>query len=316
MLEKCQTLSTDGIVCHLTPEKGYEIDQNTLDKQMKEYGLIAARQTFVDPDLLERGFAVSKAFFDLPYSKKLKCSVEHRDRSNYDYVGYHHFKSETAIEADQPDLKEFIQLSSFPGLRKSGGRIFDPFPYPPEVPEMGPVLEDLYKGYLKCADAVLYRILDLFQIDRADADKLVENCMSTLRIIHYPPVEHEEARDAQRAAPHTGINLIGIQPPQTHRGLQYIMPTDKSWRWLDHGSRSDVAINIGELLQYITGDTLPASKHQVVNDLEASGKDSRYCIVFFKNPNPDVDMPSIKFPTRNIGEWFQERMGEIGSWKQ
>ncbi|WP_208354239.1 isopenicillin N synthase family oxygenase [Pseudaestuariivita rosea] len=316
MLDVSQTLHTNEAASHLSKKDGFSITRSELDHLMENYGLFAATQNYVSAEELYRGFDVSRQFFALPYEEKKKCSAELRKDVEYDYVGYHHFKSETAVDADQPDLKEFIQISSFPGLRSGGGRIFDPFPYPADIPDMGPVLEALYRGYLGCADAVLYRVLDLFGIPDDQARDLVENCMSTLRIIHYPPVDSDDARNAQRAAPHTGINLIGVQPKQTHRGLQYIMPTDQSWKWLEHSSDTDVAINVGELLQYITGDALMASKHQVVNDLDISGKESRYCIVFFKNPNPDVDMPSLKYPTRNIGEWFQERMKEIGSWKQ
>ena len=107
-----------------------------------------------------------------------------------------------------------------------------------------------------------------------------------LRILHYPPLRGDEPADAVRAAAHEDINMITVLPASNEPGLQV---RDLAGNWhdvpCDPGS---VAINAGDMLNYVTNGYYPSTTHRVVNPVGEAATRSRISTPLFLHPADDV----------------------------
>ena len=95
-----------------------------------------------------------------------------------------------------------------------------------------------------------------------------------LRIIHYPPFSGKEDNRSLRAAAHEDINLITLLVAGTRPGLE---AKDNNGTW--HKITTDpgtIIVNIGDMLEEVSGGYYPSTTHRVVNPEKDSNNDSRY----------------------------------------
>lgn len=107
-----------------------------------------------------------------------------------------------------------------------------------------------------------------------------------LRILHYPPLHGDEPADAVRAAAHEDINMITVLPASNEPGLQ-VRDLVGNWHDVpcDPGS---VAINAGDMLNYVTNGYYPSTTHRVVNPVGEAATRSRISTPLFLHPADDV----------------------------
>ena len=126
-----------------------------------------------------------------------------------------------------------------------------------------------------------------------------------LRILHYPPLTGDEEPAAIRAAAHEDINLITILPAANEPGLQ-VLATDGSWLEVpcDFGN---LIVNIGDMLQEVSGGYFPSTTHRVVNPEGSDKTVGRISLPLFCHPRPEV----VLSERYTADGYLQERLREL-----
>lgn len=287
-------------------------------RSLDELGFLVLDEPPVDFELLRACYALGRAFFDLPIEAKREIASERIDQKAYGNVGYYAYMLEQAVGARVPDLKEFFHI----GQMIDAGHEMSPY-YPQNLWPSSPqgfraAFSTLYRQMEACGEQVLALLADLYDLDRGYLDELLWCGNSILRMLHYPAVEGAQAaQGGMRAAPHTGINLIGLQPPASHPGLQFCTPAGQ-WVCLGPELSGAIAVNIGEMLGFLLSSRIRATLHQVVNPPDQEAGARRFSIVFFVHPNSVralVPHDAAGQPRREhaiqAGHWLLERLGDI-----
>ncbi|MBY6094849.1 2OG-Fe(II) oxygenase family protein [Ferrimonas balearica] len=129
---------------------------------------------------------------------------------------------------------------------------------------------------------------------------------SLLRVLHYPPLNGDEAAGAIRAAAHEDINLLTILPAANARGLQV---KGRDGQWLDVPCDfGTLIVNIGDMLQEASGGYFPSTTHRVVNPEGEAASQSRISLPLFLHPRPEVVLSG----RHTAHSYLMERLRELG----
>ena len=137
------------------------------------------------------------------------------------------------------------------------------------------------------------------------SEMIVGTRRTLLRILHYPPLKGNEPVGSVRAAAHEDINMITVLPAANEPGLQ-VRDLDGKWHDVpcDPGS---VAINAGDMLNYVTGGYYPSTTHQVINPVGDAATRSRVSTPLFLHPADDVLIAENK----TAFDFLRDRIKEI-----
>ncbi len=129
---------------------------------------------------------------------------------------------------------------------------------------------------------------------------------TVLRILHYPPLSGNEKPGAVRAAAHEDINLITLLPAANNPGLQLKL---KNGQWIDVPCNfGNLIINIGDMLQEVSGGYFPSTSHRVINPQQKRQNQSRISLPLFVHPRDEVVL-SERYTS---GQYLDERLKELG----
>ena len=270
-----------------------------------DYTSPTAKQDFVR-SLRETGFGVLKnhplqqsqvqgiyddwrAFFG--ETRKADFTVPHNGTGGF----YPQTMSETAKGNTIKDIKEFFHF------------------YPGDVcPEdLRPGAQSYHENAMSLASELLQWIEDespaeVSALYSEPLSDMIENSPKhLLRILHYPPLTGDEEPTAIRAAAHEDINLITILPAANEPGLQ-VLASDGSWLEVpcDFGN---LIVNIGDMLQEVSGGYFPSTTHRVVNPEGSDKTVGRISIPLFCHPNPDT----VLSERYTADSYLQERLREL-----
>ncbi len=144
-------------------------------------------------------------------------------------------------------------------------------------------------------------------IDKAFEEYLSRE-MTLLRILRYPPLTGNEPADAIRAGAHEDINLITMLPAASQSGLE-IQPKGMDDWYPVEAPAGSIVINIGDMLQELTGGTLPSTSHRVVNPTGEDATRARLTAPIFCHPYPEMVL-SDKYTAKS---YLHERLTEIST---
>ena len=124
------------------------------------------------------------------------------------------------------------------------------------------------------------------------ADK-TDKSISSLRLIHYPAQEDSPMAGQIRAGEHTDYGTLTIlHTDQVPAGGLQVSYKDN---WHDVvPPENGFVINIGDLMAQWTNDKWISTLHRVVNPPAEVGNFSRYSLVYFQQPNYDVEITCLK----------------------
>ena len=151
----------------------------------------------------------------------------------------------------------------------------------PEVDGFRTTVRRLWTEWSATGMSVMRAIAEAFELD---AEFLTKHCatqdLSTLRLLHYPPVDAEAARDAVGIAAHTDFECITLIA-QTAAGLEL---RDSSGLWCDAPASPDqVVVLLGDMLERWTNGHIQATEHRV-----RPRPFRRYSVVMFFAVDDDV----------------------------
>ncbi|MDA1308940.1 MAG: isopenicillin N synthase family oxygenase [Proteobacteria bacterium] len=230
-------------------------------------------------------------FFAAPIDAKMAI----RSTAKGSPRGYLPFGLETLSQTEgkpaTPDLKEGFGMGPFwldDPVRMAGtGQSYSRNVWPPE-PAFRTAIETFYaamEGLTADLMALFAVAMDLgqgFFTDRFTTHN------STLRLIHYPPLDRPPAPEQLRAGVHTDYGALTILLPQDRPGGLQVRRPDGAWENVA-APPGGFVINIGDLMMRWSNDTWLSSPHRVVEPPEDVGPASRrYSMAYFCNPNDDV----------------------------
>lgn len=267
------------------------------------------------------GFPI-KEILDLYDSSRDFFSLDRETKLQYEgkvagLNGYFRFESEKAVGAVAPDLKEFWHVIR-PEVSPSSQVKYPENYWPSEISAFKDRALSLYKSMDLCAMKIL-KILEMtFSFPTNYFENVCKDGCSVLRIVHYPPLQDIKAAAQVRAAAHTGIQLIGLQAPATHPGLEFCLPNG-AWIRLSEEFNECLTVNIGDMFEALSSRQAKATLHRVVNPSKDEINESRYAIVHFHHANPMAEIkpvlknadPSFDFTPRLAHEWIRERITQI-----
>jgi isopenicillin N synthase-like dioxygenase len=254
---------------------------------------------------IEEAFALSEAFFALP--EEAKAALPLRPGTN---AGWE-FKAQVRPSTGTPDQKESYQITRprMDGL------------WPDETAIPG--FRDRMLAFEAANREVAMRVLSCFALrlgfdadlfDRAH-DPASPEYQSTLRLIHYLPMENAKPEDFEgwRAGAHTDFDCLTLLHQKTGQGGLQVCPghAAEDGAWTDVEPVTGViTCNIGDMLMRWSDDRLLSNPHRVRMPRADEYLGPRYSIPFFAQANRDFVLqgPERKYPPITAGDYILERI--------
>jgi len=302
-------LSLDQPECRFAAEIG---------ESFRRFGFAMVCDHGIDPGLVADGWELSRRFFDLPETEKLRYHVPGLAGAR----GYTPFGTEIAKGGKLHDLKEFWHVGrDLP----SGQSMRDAMPdniWPEHPAGFREIFSRLFAEFDRVGSILLSRIALDLGLGPDWFAPAIEDGNSVLRLLHYPPVPSDlAATGAIRAATHEDINLITLLLGAEEAGLE-LLGRDGHWHSVAPPEGA-LVVNIADMLQRLTNHVLPSTTHRVTNPTGDRARRSRYAMPFFVHLRSDFPLRTLQCcitmenPDRypkiiSADEFLQERLIEIG----
>ncbi|KAF4540042.1 Isopenicillin N synthase [Lasiodiplodia theobromae] len=249
----------------------------------------------IDATIREAMFAGSKALFDLPFEEK-KALRRGKNRG-YEVIG-----SQALQDGTLPDLKEvydivFTALSDTSDTEQGyyigtddvpfeEGKSYRPFTdpniWPAEEQLSAAVFRDPVNRYYSEVEALSRTVMDIIAAalghgPEVFAEMKKEPIAASIRLLHYPPQRTETSNEKQLGAgAHTDFGWTTLLLTDGHPGLEVLNQTTGEWVAVPP-DRDAYVVNVGDMLQQITGGHFKSNVHRVRN----LGDEDRYSVPYF-----------------------------------
>jgi isopenicillin N synthase-like dioxygenase len=138
-------------------------------------------------------------------------------------------------------------------------------------------------------------------------DHYLTNSLSTLRLLHYPPVPSNRQQELI-CTPHTDSGILTLLHQDQTGGLEV---RNSAGEWIPAPYvPGTVVVNIGDLMAKVSGGRWVATYHRVRSTKKESGVNSkgRYSVPFFFEPGIDCVVESVEGDEVVYGEHVLEKM--------
>ena len=266
-----------------------------VDRACRDIGSFVITGHGVPGSLIDRVYAASRDFFDLPISEKMKCQRP----APFQIGGYVRVVSEASQYGpgvdSSPVLNESLSIGPIEVDRANPdyscskvARLFAPNVWPGSLPG----LRDAWTEWFRTMEALARDLMRLFALaldlpERFFDDK-IDRDISVLRVLNYPsqgdaPLPHE-----YRLGAHSDYGSLSIARIEDRPGGLEVC--NKAGEWVAVPCVPDsFVVNIADLMAQWTNDRWISAMHRVVNPPRGKALDSRrISLVFFHHPNDDT----------------------------
>lgn len=280
-------------VIDISAMAGTDADRAELAEQLCEVchriGFFVAVDHGVESELIDSVFDLMHRFFALPIEKKQLI----------DKLASRHFRGWEAEGSEytnnRPDIREQIDVwSEWPALPVSDtsyNRLLGPNQWMPEDALVGH--HDVTIEWMRQCGHLGDQLLSLLAVglglpEQHFADYFGDQPMSLTKFIHYPPTPPGQAG----VNPHHDAGFLTVLAPGPTPGLQVQNPEGE---WIDVPSiPGGLVINLGEMLQGVTGNYFVATPHRVITAAE------RFSAGYFHGPSLDTSLEPLDLADRFV----------------
>ncbi len=272
-----------------------------------DVGFFQVEDHGIDQQQVDRAFQLAEAFFALPTENKARLPLVAGTNAGWEN------QTQVRPSTGTPDHKESYQLTR--------PRMDDLWPAEQEVPGF----RDELLAFEAANWAVAMRILSCFATKLGFAsgffterhDPASPEYQSTLRLLHYLPLEEppdrEQGETAWRAGAHTDFDCLTLlHQREGQAGLQLCPGQDMaSGRWTPVEPRAGViTCNIGDMLMRWSDDRLPSTLHRVRIPEGDAATESRYSIAYFAQADCDavIEPPGGGHPPITADDYLRQRV--------
>lgn len=264
----------------------------------------------IKPAQIDKIFAVSKQFFDLPTEAKLDADMS----QTIAFRGYIPMSGKGNDARLKKDISEAYQIQADFVDTGTGFPLHAQNLWPKAMPSLKTDMEE----YFGAVSGLARELLPVFSLalgfPATSLDRFFLNPLSQLRLIHYPPQDGLSEEGVMGTRAHTDTGCITILAQDNTGGLE-LSVDGKNWIAVPPIENTFV-LNIGEMLKVWSDGVFSATPHRVVN---RSGKE-RYSVPFFLNPDHDAPLqPLVKNTQTKPTPWFEssipeDKMTVAGDW--
>jgi isopenicillin N synthase-like dioxygenase len=258
---------------------------------------------------------MSKAFFALPESDKLKLKIDRNFRGYLPFAGSTIVTSSIA-KATKPNQSESIfflhEVAPDDPRVFAGDPLHGPNQWPDEtvLPGFRAVIKRYVAEMTDLAGRLVHAIAIALDLPEASMDRCFEKPTTFLRLLHY--LTQPEEVGLFGSAPHTDYGYITLLAQDEVGGLEV---RNKADEWIAAPPIPDTFImNVGDILARWTDDRFVSTPHRVIN---RSGRE-RYSQPFFFDPGMDEMIEALptcvalgcspKYPPVRYGDYLMERI--------
>ncbi len=243
---------------------------------------------------IERGFA----FFDLTQEAKTRWHPTGAAKQR----GYHQVATRslasTLGQKTPPDLRESLFLGPVDDHRAhyaalpEAATAYAPNLIPDEPPGFDAALVDLYRAFEQLAGDLLRVFAVALDLPEHHFAPLMDRHFSIFGMHHYPVLDSPAEPGQLRAGAHTDFGAMTILAMTEGRGGLEARRPDGSWASV-LPNRSDLVVNLGDMMQRWTNDRWVSTLHRVVVPETGDQRSRRMSIGFFVHPNFDAEIRCI-----------------------
>ncbi len=288
---------------------------DALGRSFRDTGFAVIEDHGVDQQVIAAANDAMKAFFALPDAVKRRYD----DTAGGGQRGYTPFGQENAKGRTASDLKEFWHLGRSAPAGSGLEHLMRETPSVEEVDGFDVATRALFGALDAMGCDLLKAVARHLGLVENWFDQRVRKGNSILRLLHYPPQLTPPPEGSVRAGAHEDINVITLLLGAQEAGLQV---RHRSGDWLDINPPSGaLVINVGDMLDRLTGGVLPSTTHRVLNPARERARFPRYSTPFFLHFAPDVLITPIEaclaeggqpHPPITAQDYLIERLREIG----
>lgn len=298
---------------------GWQADRDAfadrLGRSFRETGFAVIRDHPVSAQVIEAALVATRDFFALPEAVKQRYD----DTAGGGQRGYTPFGQENAKGQAVSDLKEFWHLGRAAPAGSGLETVMRETPSVREVEGFDTATRALFDALDTMGQSLLQAVARHLGLCDNWFDEKVRWGNSILRLLHYPPQTTPPPEGTIRAGAHEDINVITLLLGAEEAGLQV---RHRSGRWLDiNPPPGALVLNVGDMLDRLTGGILPSTTHRVLNPQPARACFPRYSMPFFLHFAPDVLIETLPEclaegaaarPAITAQDYLMERLREIG----
>jgi isopenicillin N synthase-like dioxygenase len=233
----------------------------------------------IPAEFTRQTFAETRRFFDLPLAQKNQvAAVNSSIFRGYDPIGAQ------ALDVQAlSDLKESFYLgvdrdTSDPLVQRRTPN-HGPNQWPIGLPGWRTQMEQYFATMLELAQRLSRGIALSLDLEEQYFDRMINNTMSILRLLHYPPHPAHATPNQWGCGAHTDWGFLTILLQDQTGGLEV---RNAEGDWIPAPPIPDTfVINLGDMLARWTNDYYQSTPHRVVNRSQSD----RYAIPFFFDVN-------------------------------
>ncbi|KAJ4351242.1 uncharacterized protein N0V89_006581 [Didymosphaeria variabile] len=248
-------------------------------------------------------FDLTREFFALPQDRKMKLAKKSFRPGHYNtYRGY--FPTQPHLTPD--NLKEGFEIgnpTADHGTRIPAStqkiNISEPNVWPDrQIFSKQERLEEMYNELQSLASKLLSLLAVPLGKETDFFDSWLDDSLSTLRLLHYPPVTQTALPGPDEAArlscsPHTDSGILTLLHQDTTGGLE-VLNAAGEWIAAPYIPGS-IVVNIGDLMARVSGSRFKATMHRVrappPKPDAANDRFGRFSIPFFFEPGEACSVP-------------------------
>lgn len=283
---------------------------------LKDIGFVYLKNAEISSKLRQDTVQSALQFFALPAETKLKYHRFVRTRCNgfTPMNGEHLILSET--EAKDVQLQEVKESWDMMVLGEDMPDDIAPA-FSENILQLMVCLDNMSKYVYRALEEAMGRPGMLSSIHE---HQLEQGNSSVLRVVHYPPVPEGVPAGAVRCATHSDWGTLTLLLQDQVGGLEVLA---RDGTWVQAVPLSDtVLVNVGDLMEILTGGQLRATKHRVrLPQIPRQREAHRVSLVLFGQPDDDVTITPPRdaagFEAVNAGEYLKSKyMATIGGFKR
>jgi isopenicillin N synthase-like dioxygenase len=224
-------------------------------------GFFYVKNHGISQHLVERVFATTKRYFDLPVEQRMAHKMDERFRRGFMPQGINQHPGYA------PDLKESYEVGVDLPLTDpdvaAGRPLHGPNRWPPDFPELKETSEAYFAAATSLGMRLLRPIARSVGMPEDYFYQFARKPMVQMRLFHYPP--QPPVTDAQfGVAPHTDYGLVTLLLQDAIGGLELRKRESEEWLAAPYVPGT-LVVNIGDLFQRWTNDLYISNLHRVVN---------------------------------------------------
>lgn len=256
---------------------------------------------------IDEAFAMTERFFDLPHAAKEQYPLGKGTNAGWEY------KAQVRPSTGTADNKELYQITvpRMTGLWPTGAEL--------------PGFKAAMLAFERANWAVGMKVLSCFALKLGFAPDFFTDChdplsgeyQSTLRLLHYLPMENAKPEDftGWRAGAHTDFDCLTLLHQRPGQGGLQLCPgkeaNEAELAWTDvEPLPGTITCNIGDMLMRWSDDQLLSTLHRVRMPRADEYLGPRYSIPFFCQANKDaiIQGPGKKYDPITAHDYLQQRI--------